>query len=320
MVAIVRTLRGYLSSVAFLTLCLIGCDSGGGSGGLVYTGATLQATITEANGEKLATQAFEGGQTGGSVSFATLDGGGDSGKPLTIALYKTLSTAVNEVDAATRTDPGIAKALIAVNETMIGSCGGDASFSVTFDDVLLSFDGTLTFNDYCEDQTTLSGSATFSGQFVDPVTGFGNINLSFNTLTVSSGTESQTVSGDVTISLSATSESVTMDIVVRDDTTNDVFWVNNFSLTVTAGAGFEDIQLSGRFYDPVEGYVELSTPIALRTLDVDDYPSSGTLVATGVNGDVTVTALPGAAYQVDIDIGSDGIVEVTVVGSWTDSA
>jgi hypothetical protein len=110
-----------------------------------------------------------------------------------------------------------------------------------------------------------------------------------------------------------------MNLLNRDNHTNEVFKAENFIITdaVASDGSYEDVTMQGRFYIPTEGYVDLSTPQPLHILIADDWPSSGNLKVTGEgNASVTLTALSNITYRVEIDTTGDGAPESTTTGNW----
>ncbi|MEN9889825.1 MAG: hypothetical protein RLY78_120 [Pseudomonadota bacterium] len=64
--------------------------------------------------------------------------------------------------------------------------------------------------------------------------------------------------------------------------------------------------------------VMLTTPVTLRSLSTEDYPSSGQIQLTGANGGrMTITALNATQARRDIDTNGDGTPEASAVLAWT---
>ena len=105
----------------------------------------------------------------------------------------------------------------------------------------------------------------------------------------------------------------TMDLRIRDNSDNTIFWLNNYTLSITAGAGYEDVVISGKFYDPIHGFVVISTPVPMRIYDPDAYPSSGTLRLDGQGASsVTLTALSNVQFNlVIVDVNGTTVADIT---------
>jgi len=105
-----------------------------------------------------------------------------------------------------------------------------------------------------------------------------------------------------------------MDMRVQDGT-GRVCKVENYQLDITDGGGYEQIQVSGRFYDPDYGYVVLQTISPFIVYYNDEYPSSGQLVLTGATvpgsgpASIMLTAIDADNCQVEADIDGDGDYE-----------
>ena len=109
----------------------------------------------------------------------------------------------------------------------------------------------------------------------------------------------------------------TINMKLRDDTTQEVFWVKNFVLTIVEMSGYQDLTMEGRFYHPDYGYVAITTPTAFRFTGSNEYPYPGVMVATGSNGSTaTLTSLSTTSYQIDIDEDGDTVSDRTTTGNW----
>jgi hypothetical protein len=168
-------------------------------------------------------------------------------------------------------------------DTIIGDCGGSASYTVKVNDVTGAFTGSMTFNGYCSENTTISGTTGFSGQ-VDINTGdFLNFNLAINMVSLTSGSQSYTIDGDLSIDVSGPSSTASLEMMMQDNS-GEVFWVNNYALIISEGVDFVDVSATGRFYHPTYGYVDLSTINPLRTYNNNEWSSSGELQVVGGEG------------------------------------
>jgi hypothetical protein len=213
--------------------------------------------------------------------------------------------------------PGVVEAGAIVTEsgTIAGACGGTAQYAIQYDDATGNFSGSLGFLRYCSNGVILSGSATFSGK-VDVNTGdFQNLTLSFNNITSTSGSDSFTVNGSLVYSYQASSVSVTMTILLLDNTTGKVFWINPYHMTLSIGSNYVDFQVSGKYYHPDYGYVNISTPTAFRIYSSSVWPIQGVLILDGktnIGGGSTrarLTVISSNAYRVEADTNGDSAYE-----------
>jgi hypothetical protein len=103
---------------------------------------------------------------------------------------------------------------------------------------------------------------------------------------------------------------MTMNVNVKDNTDGKVYWMDNYFITDIYYDTYDETEISGNFYSPDYGYVTLSTQEAFITLDEDDYPSQGILIATGAGGTTArLTVLSATTYHVEADTNGDGTYE-----------
>ncbi len=287
--------------------------------GIEYSGITTQAPITDVNAEGLATGAYIGGALAGSMSPGVVSWGGGMKHPRYFNLAETLETAVVQVDVTAPTG------VVAVGgiqefaeETIPGDCGGSATYSMNLNEVTGDFLGSMEFIAFCSGSVTISGSASFSGS-VDLITSeFLEFSLSFSSLTTTSDSDSFTVSGDITFNYQTSPATATMDILMPDSTSGKVYWVNNYSLTIEDTGAFVDFTVSGRFYDPDYGWVDIGTTTNFQISVGQEYPYQGVLVLDGTGGtQARLTALSSTTYEVEADTDGDGNYDWgPVTSSW----
>ena len=111
---------------------------------------------------------------------------------------------------------------------------------------------------------------------------------------------------------------VKLNCLLRDNATQVVYKTEDFTIALTNGGGYVDADISGRYYDPAQGYIDISTPTPLRISGTDYWPSSGVFHAAGNNDAASFTALSNTTYQLDIDSNNDGTADVTTTGAWSD--
>jgi hypothetical protein len=317
-----------------LTACGGGGDGGGGSpAGISYTGLTTQATIDENNAEDLSTGAYQGGQTGAAFSGVGAIQAGESGpvgRPRMLKVSQILGDALYKMDLTSISGGTFVGAIHTESITFYGDYGGSASGTININEQTGEFSGSITFNSYSDDGvTTISGDTSFSGQ-VDPDTEeLIEFNFSFDNLTVTSGSDSFTVDGnisfDLTVSPGTMTMTMTMTMLLKDNNTGKVYKVENYTMTLTKEVNYVDVEVSGKFFDPDYGYVFITTTAPLCIYDGDDYPSDGVLVVTGntgIGGGSTMarlTALSSTTYQVEADTNGDGTYDWNSgVLNWSD--
>jgi hypothetical protein len=278
--------------IAFGLIAIVGSGGGGGGGGgggdggggITYTGITSQATIDETNAVDLATGAYYGGNFGTTMALGAIQTEEDRqiSRPRTLIVSQALNKCidlVNFTSASSSTFYGST-----YTETIYGTCGGSGTISIDVNDVTGDFTGSLNFNNYCENGVTISGSTSFSG-VIDVNTGdLLKFSFSFDNLSFNDGSDSFTIDGNISYNYTTYPVTISMDILMRDDSTGKVFWSHNYFLSITGGANYIDFYILGRYYDPDYGYVDSESTADFRIYDGDVWPSQGVLIVEGNTG------------------------------------
>ena len=306
-----------ISSMILFAMLLAACGGGGGDGGatvetpgISYTGLTTPATIDEDNAEDLAAGAFEGGSMGaamGGLGAIETGEGGHIACPRMLKVSQVLEDSLRQVDLISRSDGTFIGAVTTESGTVHGDCGGSGSYTISIDDQTGEFSGTLDFSSYCDGEVIISGATSFSGE-IDVDTGdILKFNFSFDNLTGTLGTDSFTLNGNISFDVTASPATMTMAMLLQDNSTGKVYWLRDYTMTATEGANYVDVELSGRYYDPDYGYVNITTNTPFRIYDGDDWPSEGVLVITGDgNTRARLTVLSSTTYQIEADTNGDG--------------
>ena len=296
-----------------------GGDGGGAGGapppGISYTGIKDPAPIDKNNAEGLTVGAYEGGRTGaaiGQLGAVQTEQSGSIGYSRILKVSQVLEGSLRQVDLMSRSGETFIDKIYTETGTIDGNCGGSASYTISVDDQTGDFSGSLSFSNYCEDGVTISGAVSFSGK-VDLVTEeLVRFSLSFSTLSGTSGSDSFTLNGSITTDLTVYPYVMTMSMLLRDNSTDKVYWVKDYTMIVTEGAGYMDVELSGTYYDPDYGYIAFITTVPFRISYGDESPSAGTLIVTGETGSAggstmaRLTVLSSTTYQVEADTNGDG--------------
>jgi len=324
------TCKSFILNLFLLLLILALAGCGGGSGGgnsssISYTGSTSQAVITQTNGEDIAYNAYQNGGAGnslGGILSIQPDPSKQLSRPRMLVLTRALKNSISQISFEQESQNNILGATVTETEILTGDCGGSAIYTISVNDVTYDFSGTFTFNALCNEGVTLLGSLMFSGQFNPNTLAFGQLMMSYDNLTVRTGSNSFTADGDITLDPSATPVNVTMNMVMQDNSTGKTYHADNFVMTLTDNFISVTMAITGRLYDPDYGYVDITTPAPLVINNGDSYPSSGVLLATGSNGSsggpakVILTALSDTSYQIEIDEDGDGTFEYLDTGNW----
>jgi hypothetical protein len=202
-----------------------------------------------------------------------------------------------------------------VSDTIDGDCGGSASYTISVDNQTGNFNGSFNFNSYCDDGVTITGGVTFTGQVDINTDDLLTFTFSFNSLTCTAGSDSFTLNGNISWDVTGSPATITITMLLQDNSTSKVYWVQDYTIEATEGAGYVDIEVSGRYYDPDHGYVTFTTPTPFRIYDAYDYPSQGVLVITGNTGSeggptrARLEALSPTTYRVQADTDGDGFYD-----------
>ena len=329
--------KGMQRGVRFLFLALAGalliagCGGGGegGSSTLTYDGNTSPATIDQGNGQELAGAALDGSVEAGpllTVSAVQVEESrGSGGGPGIFRLIDAARRMATGLASGTGGQAPTSRSTTSGNGTSSGGCGGTktvTNFSMNGDQTSFSMTADVRYEDYCDpdetDDTFWTGSSSVS--ITVSQNGSMSATVSFGPMTVTDGTESVTVEGDVSLSadsMVATTITATLNLKMRDDASRSVFWMENYRVVIDAATkpGYSLVTITGSFYHPVHGRVDITTPAALEFPEGADYPSAGTLRLDGAGGSyVTLEAAP-TTFTLTI---FDGSTTVTVSGPWTD--
>jgi len=318
--------------IAFGLIAIVGSnggDGGGttGGGGLTYTGSTSEAVIDSGNCLAFCVGAYDGGKTGSSTRQSTTgtDSGEDTGLPRILRLSQALEDSLRQIELLDESSERFMKAVTTDSGTLTGDCGGSAAYSITLDDQTGAFSGSFTYTDYCSGGVTLNGSATYSGQFNMTTYELTTFTFTFDNLTSTSAYESYTIDGYVTWNVSGSAYSLTMDMYMRDNNTAEIFWVDDYSMSLTDLGSEIEFTMSGKFYDPVDGYITVSTEEPFVYGYDDYYPYEGVLVVTGAQGSAggntkaRLTVLSSMTLRVEADTNGDGTYDYdSGILSWPD--
>lgn len=252
---------GYFGLTALCLFALTACGGGGGDddAGISYTGATTPAAITAANAEDLAA--------------------GDYASSLQ-NLTETVQDAIGELDLL----PSVSAAATDQPEaiTVTGNCGGQAVI-VASANQRGAFSGSVSFQNFCSETVTISGTINFSGT-IDTTTLAMQFSTTFDSVQMKEDGEQILLRGTMAWSISQDTAAVTINLLLVDQILDETYKLENFVMTLTYGETYLDLEISGRYYDPAFGYVDIETPLAVRTSYTASSPSQGILLFTGQGG------------------------------------
>lgn len=311
-----------MKSLRFFILCIIaalslpytygGCAGGGGgdeSDGIIYSGLTNPAEINETNAEDITAGAFSAGLVGDFMMGLSLDQGSNDNlikEFRTVKIPLILSDSLYLIDFTSSSVGDLQAAVQTEKEIIDGNCGGSMSYSVSVDDAKGTFNGSFTFSSYCNDGTTINGTARFNGR-INMATGeFIEAHLSFKNLSAGG----LTLDGDVEIDFTLSPNLITFNAYGQDPSSGKIYWIRDYSVSIDENTGFVEIEMVGRFYHPDYGYVTLSTTVPFVLHDGDEWPTSGSLIASGANNSkARITAIDNINCIIEADIDGDDSYE-----------
>ena len=315
---ILRDLFTFIT-VLMLSACSGSGGSDSGSGGNLYSGNTGAAILTADNDDAFGTLMLEGSATsktaGGASPFSadTVTEKKNMGH-IEVLLNKLVDVAQQQVQTAA-SEKVTAKAI-----DTNGTCPSPAgSFTITPPTTGTSspFTYTISFNNYCLGDltysTTMNGSMTMKVYFAGAlsVSTITKVEIAYENLTVSntvgSTTYSSTFSGTTILDYDGftypTPNSVSNTVYFGRD--GKIYKITDINISSLGN-------ISGRFYHPVHGYVDITTESTFdRNLTTGEY-CGGTLRIAGKTAggsDIATTIAVSAdcaTYTICYDVDSGG--------------
>lgn len=305
-----KILIGFIS-VGLLTAC----GGGGGSSNdssdtsIRFNGVTTQAQISQSNASDFAEDSVNK-STASASSTTALGGIGSSAQsPLS---SQTTSTLLQKITATT----SMSKA-----DTQACSGGGTITFDIDANESTGDFSGDAQLNNCIENDQTSNGSLSFSGSIdVNLLELDAPLRFSFNNLNTSTadGTDI-TING--TLQCDFTNISVEFSCIenfdLQDNISGEIFRAENIEVAIST-AGFDDsVNISGRFFHPDHGYVDIVTDTSLTIANGDIWPSSGVIRLLGSNNSIArITAIDNTQYMLEVDADGDSVFESNTLEDW----
>lgn len=202
---------------------------------------------------------------------------------------------------------------------MAGSCGGSARLRGSGDDETGVFQGTISFQDFCEDGTRISGSISMVGR-ADPDTGvFSQLSLTISRLTIRDAVDDVSMGGPLAFTFQGSASTAVMTVTLRDNNAGEANRLENFTVATAEVAGGDQIAVAGRTFHSAHGHVDVTTPNPFLIAFGDDNPSSGVLLAQGANATWTrLTAVSATQYLLEADTTGDGTADYSELLFWDD--
>jgi hypothetical protein len=311
-------------AVAFVVIWFSACGGGGETGesadqavtnppaveivdpAPAYSGAKTQATVSEENAAFLALEGYGAGNIGTTMGEPFTVGkstaAAEPSFPPAPRLAQIVKKSVRRIEFPRRTTRPIdtsEKASVTTvtqqpadgstrvyTDQVAGDGGGYASYTIFINDFTGSLSGTLSYDEYTSQGIVLTGDVAVFGTFDASQENFSRLTISFNSLSMSQAEYKITLVGSLSwgFNYSSSSETLTIDMAMIDHTYEKTYWFNDYTLTTTYSPGGMVQTISGRFYEPNYGYVDLSTETALVVYEGSSWPESGTLLFSGDQG------------------------------------
>jgi hypothetical protein len=305
----------YLSSFLIPLVILVLSACGGGGGGssdpepVTYTGLTTPAVVTAANAKTLA-EGVIGGSTTGSVLGVVSE---EEANPTILDVARILSNSVTQLGASS-SSPHLPGAIVTDSGSDPCLDGGRIEYDLSVDDVTFDFFGTFVFINCTEGGTTLNGEASVTGSLGGSSM---ILDLTFDSLTVVSGAESYTISGTVNTTATFSGVTIVMNVRQRNNNTQLVEWLDNLTIFETDNVTYLEMTITGRYYHPQHGYVDVVTNTPFQINVADQWPYLGQMTLTGAsNSKSRLTALDKTQYSLEVDENGDDIYETLTVENW----
>ena len=318
------------AGVLLMLMLLLAACSGGSSGdtrnnGVVdpatsYKGVTTPATVNSGNSEDLALGGFGGSNFAAAIGNFTVTGK-VAAKTQTTAeqpvrnLAQVLKQATRRMDipgkdTRKKLEKPAAGAAKTLNRTVthqtLGDGGGMVTYTLDINDATGSFFGSLDFQNYTSQGIVISGKADMLGTFDASQQQISRLTLSFGSLTMKQSTFSFTLIGTLSwgYNYAAATEALSINMVLVENSNHLTYWFKNYEITTTYGSTYLTQSASGRYYDPLHGYVDFTTQAPLIIYNGNDWPSQGGLQFSGNQG--TSLRLSFAADTLLIEADTDG--------------
>ncbi|MDH4326514.1 MAG: hypothetical protein OEW90_20440 [Betaproteobacteria bacterium] len=326
-----------LSSLVVLLL-LAACGGGGGSDGnpspdpVVYNGNANVAVVTATNAPRLTGDLFDSDATFTTIAGVSVESGAE-----TQNRGSGLTDLARRLSRIFRDGPASAEQASSAQRLVAGLIPIDRTEPCDFNTGSIRESGTLnddntgtlevSFNSCLIDGVTLNGPATLRVDAVaSPFPAPLDFTLSFARLTLRGPGLSIDAGGTLRTQVTSPpdTETITINLVSLNNSTSEtgktenlVFvdvYVNTFIGTPVTS------NVSGRVFDHVHGYVDVTTPVLLVfNTQTQLFPDSGQVLLTGgQNSSVLATALSATSVKLDVDLDGVGGFDSSVTLNWTD--
>lgn len=285
--------------LAGLTITLISCGGGGGSGSaypsIQYTGVNTQATVTETNASDFPVAMLEGSTSSSDANPFGIAIETNNTKDIQHTAMLNIVAEQIKSDILSQQNNSDTNLVSAATQTSAGTCSPNpGSITVTDNSTTTNLSGSFTYNAYCVGffgtEIELHGKVSYSGSLLldgnDPIFQSMTITVEYLKYTVRTGTETQSeeFSGSMTLTFDGTISNglASLSVTTNFEAGGLTYKIVNLNIDTSSG-----LNISGDFYHPTHGYVEVTTTTNFNLVGTnpDEY-CGGTLRLEGAGGDV----------------------------------
>jgi hypothetical protein len=274
-----------------------------------FAGRTTQAVIDSTNAKNLSGGAFAAGISRFEAARAGFNQDSTATqigafRPLKLPLV--LHDSLQQVEIASKVVSLFKPAVETQSGALQGDCGGRLSYSIDFITESGIFNGSFSFENYCDHGIALSGETDIDGTYGVDTGDYSTAYFSFANLTDGD----ITLDGEISIDLLHPPITATFSAHSLDSKSGQVYWIKDYSMNITEFPGYIEIEIFGRFYHPDYGSVILSTTEPFIVHNEDDWPTSGLFVIQGENNTkAKLSALDQWTCSVSADTDGDGVID-----------
>ena len=343
-------------NMAAMLATMVACGGGGGGStslneSVNYSGETLPAVIDTTSAVQLALDStigtqdadeYGGGIYGGMLFFLGATENGVSGVTSGLDLARNPAKAVNlvrdymdwEVPAQPLSVSGESLAeplgVQCMSQIMDTGLSGSVTLKVCANpsspsDTRYWFSMTLIFDEFDDGTQYLDGELEVQGILDETIGPDGDIDgpitLVFRDLVtmIDPNEENSEVDGWVIYDDEGTF-SANYNLCITDNISGKSFWMDDY--TIILDPSNDEVTLSGRFYNSITGYVDLTTESVISwNLDVDldgnpvfvdDHPTAGTVKLTGADGYWVSISFSVTGFTVQVNYTGDDTADITL--------
>lgn len=288
-------------TVMFVAL-LAACGGGGGGGGsssLTYDGVSTQATITADNASDLAAMAFYGSELNDMLPAVSSVQGDVVPAASSPNLVWDLSQMILDLPEriASSSSVNVSTALDLSEGGPECSVSGSVSQTFSMDPSSGDITAKLKFSS-CNDGEGYIANGTMSMIMDAQLTSL-LVDLDYFSMEFLAENEKITIDGVINVSLLAASDTLTMNLIARDDTSGEMLKLVNYEVVIMDMGSYEEMTVSGEVYRSDVGFVVLTTEVPIEVNYSTGEPVAGVYLIKGDLGtwaEVDFSLNPNGSY------------------------